>query len=179
MDEKADVDYRNSQGERSAEYVCFRQAVKMMVRLFGPTPAQDFDTPRLSVDREAMISGSWMTNEERKTHAKRERKLGWCRNFSNRSVGRLRCVFKWGVVNKLVPAATQVDIQCLPALRHGRGGALAEATSSIPSVFTRKRIGSGTGWNSWSSSSSSYVESRHDTTSSRLRSSHLPTLPRR
>ncbi|MEZ6126007.1 MAG: hypothetical protein R3C49_23000 [Planctomycetaceae bacterium] len=53
---------------------------------------------------------------------------GWCRQYINRQVNRIRRMFRWGVENELVPATTLHALQAVAPLKQGR----TEATDAEP-----------------------------------------------
>lgn len=123
LDVKVAVDYVDAAGQPTSEQYCFRQALKPLARLFGWTAVRDFDAKSLGVVQNAMVSGRWMNDEEKALLAKQKKPLGWCRSNVNRSISRIRSLFRWAVLQKIVPASVVVDLQCLPPLKKGRGGA--------------------------------------------------------
>ena len=94
--------YRKPDGTPTDELHCYKSALKPVRRLYGMMPVADFDTVSLLAVREEMILA------------------GWSRGYINRSINRVRHVFRWGVVPKLVPAAVVVELECVPALQAGR-----------------------------------------------------------
>ncbi len=62
--------------------------------------------------------------------------LGWSRQYINRSVHRLKHVFKWAVTNELVPHSTVDGVLLVDALRAGRSEAReAEPVKPVPEAF--------------------------------------------
>lgn len=88
---------------RGREAENFGLSCRPLLRLFGETPAADFDTESLLTLQQAMASGSWMTEEETAECLKRKRPIGWCRNVVNRRVVRIKTLWKWAESRKLVP----------------------------------------------------------------------------
>ncbi len=123
LTEKVVVDYVDADGQPTTEQLCFRSALKPLSRLFGWAVARNFDARALSSVRESMITGSWMNDVEKARLKKRGTPIGWAHGNTNKSISRIRCCFRWAVLQKLVPASAVTDLGCLPALAFGRGGA--------------------------------------------------------
>jgi integrase len=123
LDEKIAVDFVDRDGNPTSEQICFRQALKPLSRLYSWAVAREFDAKSLGMVREAMVSGRWMNDEEKALLAKQKNPLGWCRSNVNKSISRIRSLFRWAVLQKIVPASVVVDLECLPPLKKGRGGA--------------------------------------------------------
>jgi hypothetical protein len=64
----------------------FRDVLRVLKRLYGPTSAAAFGPLSLEVQQEMI-------------------RLGWCRTNINRQIGRVRHVFKWAAGNELIPAS--------------------------------------------------------------------------
>jgi integrase len=122
FDEKVAIDYVNAHGKPTTEQSCFRQALKPLGRLFGPTIVREFDAAALESVRQSMITGSWMNADERKLLEKQRKPVGWSRGNINKCISRLRSMFRWAVLKKLIPASVVTDLECLPPLKPGRGG---------------------------------------------------------
>jgi len=106
---------------RGREYEQFRQSVRPLVRLYGPTPAEQFDVDCLEAVRNAMTSGSWMTAEELAQARHRRRPAGLARNTANRRVNRLRLLWRWAEKQKLVPRGAYAGVAVLrPIPEHAR-----------------------------------------------------------
>lgn len=117
LEKKVDVDYTPAEQESNLH------ALKPLTRLYGWALARDFDAKTLGVVRDAMVSGSWMNDKERERAEKHGRPIGWARKTINNHTSRIRSMFRWAVLEKIVPASVVVDIDCLPTLKRGRGGA--------------------------------------------------------
>jgi len=110
--EQAEKEY----SERGRELDQFRFALPPLLRLYGHTPARDFDADRLETVRQAMASGSWMSEEEKAQAVKRKRPVGWCRNVVNRRVVRIRTVWRWAEGKKVVPKGSWAGLCVLRGL---------------------------------------------------------------
>lgn len=121
-DEKVAVDFVRA-GQPTSEWWCFRQAMRALCRLYGTMTISQFDSACLKAVQQAMIAGSWMNSDEIDKAKKAGRMIGWSRRTINKQVSRIRSIFRWGVPAKLVPASVVSDLECLPPLRKGKGGA--------------------------------------------------------
>lgn len=82
-----------------------------MIRLYGSTPADEFRANRLRATQEAMISQSWMTQEEKE-------KCGpWSREYINKSIERIIRVFNWGESRELLPMNTAAHLRTVESLK--------------------------------------------------------------
>ena len=93
--------YRKA-GKRTAEYDCCKGAIRPLTRLFGSTPANTFGPAALKATRQKMLDSGKM-----------------CREYCNKSVGRIRRMFKWGVENELVSATVLAGLNAVQPLRQG------------------------------------------------------------
>ncbi len=91
-------------GEVTDEVQCFKCAIKPLVNLYGSTTASEFGPLALKTVRQAMI----------------EKK--WSRNFINKSVSRIRSIFRYAVENELFPGAAVriVELKAVSPLLSGR-----------------------------------------------------------
>lgn len=108
--------------QRGREYEQHRLSVFPLVRLCGSLPVRDFDAGRLDQVRAAMLSGSWMTEEERAKYQQRGLPLGLCRNVANRRIVRIRTMWQWADVQRLVPAGSYHHLLALKGIRKGTRG---------------------------------------------------------
>lgn len=97
----ADAYYRRSKGERAA----IASALTVLLSAHAATRAADFGPVALRAVREAMVA------------------RGWCRNYVNQEIGRLRQMFKWAVERELVPAQVLLGLQSVVGLKRGRSQA--------------------------------------------------------
>lgn len=100
----------------------FRRSLAPVVSLYGPTPARTFGPKCLKALQQAMASGSWMTDEERKSYEKRRRPIGWCRNVVNRRITRVKTVWKWAESEELVPAGSYHQLCTVRGLKKNAQG---------------------------------------------------------
>jgi len=89
-------------GKETSEIHCLKSATRWLVELYGFTPVDSFGPLALKAVREAMVAD------------------GWVRYSVNKSVGRIRHLFKWGVENELVSPTTLQKLQAVAPLLSGR-----------------------------------------------------------
>lgn len=102
--------YVEPDGRPSGEQTNFRETLRPLRRLYGPTAAKDFGPLSLQALMAEMV------------------RLGWCRSHVNRQASRVRHVFKWAAAQELVPASIHHALQTVQGLRRGR----SEARESEP-----------------------------------------------
>jgi integrase len=90
-------------GRPTAEWFCFRKALKPVLDLYGPTPAAGFAPPDLLAVRDEFL-------RVRDRHGK-----PWSRGYVNEQVNRVRRAWSWGVEQGIVLAPVA------DALRHVKG----------------------------------------------------------
>lgn len=97
--------YYVKNGRPTSEVPAIRLALEYTVKLYGVSPAADFDVLALRAVREAMIDG------------------GHCRSVVNKQVARVVRCFRWAVTERLYPGTMLAELQALPGLRRGRSRA--------------------------------------------------------
>lgn len=97
--------YRTPDGEPSSEITCLRYALRPLVKLFGPTLAREMSPKRLKAVQEALIAN------------------GHVRQSINRTIHRIRRVWKWGVSEELIAPDVLAGLLAVPPLRSGRSKA--------------------------------------------------------
>ena len=97
--------YRDADGQPTSEVNNLRRALRLPKKLYGTTPAADFDSVTLEAIRGQMIAA------------------GLCRNLINKDVDRIKRAFRWAASRKLVPLAVYQSLQTVPGLRRGRSAA--------------------------------------------------------
>lgn len=97
---------------------CVRAAL-VLERLYGPTPASEFDVACLSVVRDAMISGSWMAEAERAELERTKGTATWCKNHVQHQLNRVKRIFRFAEQRRLVPRGTWEHLRTLRPLRRG------------------------------------------------------------
>jgi len=97
--------YRHPDGTPTSEADNIRLALRPLKRLYGHTPAADFDSLGLEAVRDEMIRG------------------GRCRSRVNRDISRVRRLFRWAAAKKLVPLSVHQGLATVEGLRAGRSEA--------------------------------------------------------
>ncbi len=77
------------------ELVQIKLASAPLIRLFGSTHVDDFTAAQLELLRDAMISGSWLNDEERAVRKKMSKPIGWSRSYTTHQVARVKRLFRW------------------------------------------------------------------------------------
>ena len=114
--------YYVKDGKPSDEFQCIASAVRPLVNLAGETLVSEFGPLSLKAVREDMIQGN--KEEERKP---------WTRDYINKSISRIRRVFKWGVAQELIEPSVLQRLQALEPLLKGRTTARDNAArSAVP-----------------------------------------------
>ena len=103
--------YYRKDGQLTAEYRCYKAALKYVSKLYGDSLAIDFGPGRLITIRESMIRGE---------HSRQP----LSRKYINKSLIRIRSVFRWAVQKELLPATVWHTLQAVDALRSGRSVAI-------------------------------------------------------
>ncbi len=94
--------YRSPDGTPTTEQDSQRYALRPLLKLYGNTKAAEFGPRCLRALQRQMVE------------------MGWCRNNVNRSISRVKMLFKWGVSRELVPAAVYQALVTVSGLRRGR-----------------------------------------------------------
>jgi integrase len=101
----------------------FRCAMRPLDRLFGDTPVNEFAPLDLVAVQKAMASGSWLSDDEKKKAKKTGRAIGLARNTINARVARIKLMFSWAVVHKLVLPGVYHGLLAVKGLARGRSEA--------------------------------------------------------
>lgn len=109
-------DENNDGGKEVREIL---RASTVLCRLVGPTRAADFDADRLGFIRKAMIDGSWMLVREKYRRRKYRQPVGWCLSQTNHMVARLKKIWRWAELKKLVPMGAYHHLRSLSPVRKG------------------------------------------------------------
>jgi len=94
--------YRTAEGKPTKELINYRAALRPLRRLCGDLPVSEFGPRALREVRDAMASGSWMTDDEKAETRARGWKIGWCRRVVNRNLVRLRTFLRWCETEELL-----------------------------------------------------------------------------
>lgn len=98
--------YYVKHGELTDEIASIRSALRRLRAMFGATPVVQFGPLAFKKLRESMIQE------------------GLSRKYINDSMARVRRMFRWGVAEELIPAATYQALASVAGLRRGRSAAL-------------------------------------------------------
>jgi len=97
-------------GRPTGEQAAIKAALKPVKELYGRQPAEEFGPLALEAVRNRMID------------------IGWARGNINRSIDRVRRLFRWGVRKQLVPPSVIQGLEAVPGLRRGK----SEAKETAP-----------------------------------------------
>lgn len=89
-------------GRPADEQHCFKSALKPIRELYGSTSVDEFGPMALKAVREEFIAKVW------------------CRTYVNKSVSRIRPMFRWGVENELISPITLQALEAVAGLKAGR-----------------------------------------------------------
>ena len=92
-------------GQPTGEQACLRSALRPLRELYGGEVADEFGPLALKAVRQKYVDN------------------GWCRAYVNKSVSRIRLVFRWGVENELVSPITLQALEAIQGLKVGRSNA--------------------------------------------------------
>jgi integrase len=101
------------------ELASYRVALAVLACVHGRLPAARFSQARLAEVRDAMVSGSWLKEEEKAARRKAglgQRAVEWCRSHTNRQVTRIKTVWRWAESRELVPAGSWAGLRVLKAI---------------------------------------------------------------
>jgi integrase len=107
-------------------------AYEPLLRIYGATGVADFGTAELLHLQEAMASGAWLGPAERALRARRGVPLGWARSHLNRATARVKALFSWGELRRLVPAGKAAELFPVRGIARGEHG--ARETAEVPPV---------------------------------------------
>ena len=96
--------YYRREGKENVQMVMIRDALGVVMKLFGRTPAAELGPLKLEVVQKEMAG------------------KGWSRNYVNEQVGRVRRMFRWAVSREMVPRDLYHGLEALPGLRKGAPG---------------------------------------------------------
>lgn len=114
------VQARHERGKDNLELREKSRACTVLDRLYGATPAAQFDAKALGLVRQAMVTGAWMTEEEKEARRLNKMPIGWCRSQCNHMVNRIRTVWRWAETEGHVPKGSWDHLRALGSLpRHG------------------------------------------------------------
>lgn len=125
--------------ERGGELREHAHSFQPLDRLYGSLPAAAFGTPELLALRAAMLSGSWMTDDDRKRSPKRRDRQGWCRRIVNQRLARIRAVWSWAELAGMVPRGSFAALQAVRPLRKG-ALAVRESPDPVPATLGEVKL---------------------------------------
>jgi integrase len=97
--------YRGPDGNPTTELDSLRYAFRPLSKLYANTAAASFGPRCLRAVQQNMVE------------------IGWCRNNVNRSLSRIKMLFKWAVSQELLQSSVYHALSTVPGLRKGRSDA--------------------------------------------------------
>lgn len=97
--------YYVKNGQPTNEIVAIRAALRRLRSMFGSTPTSEFGPKAFKLVRESLIQE------------------GLSRKYVNDSMGRITRMFRWAVVEELIPPTVFRAVSSVPGLRKGRSNA--------------------------------------------------------
>jgi integrase len=125
--------------ERGREIEAFRLTLPPLLRLWGKLAASTFGAQHLIELRQAMVSGSWMTDEERQ-HPQRRGKVGWSRQLVNQRIGRVKRIWQWAELVRMVPVGSYAALAAVRPLRENARGTRENRKRQGPPWDVYKRV---------------------------------------
>ena len=107
----------------TSEQRSIKTAIRPLTRLYGSLPAAEFGPVALRAVRESMITGSFLTEDEKDEYLKSGKEIGYCRKTCNKHVGRIRLMFRWASEHEIIRAAIYHGLLAVRGLKAGRSGA--------------------------------------------------------
>lgn len=95
----AETYYRKPNGTPTSTFHNYQATLRPLKRLYGPSRDADFSPRSLKAIRQELIAA------------------GWTRGVVNQAVNLVRGVFRWGVVEGLIPVATHTALTAVQPLR--------------------------------------------------------------
>jgi len=110
--------YRDANGKPTKELGCFRFSLRPFCELYGRTKAVEFGPRSLKTVRQKMVE------------------MDWCRNNINRSISRIKHVFKWAVAEEIIPGSVYQALMTVAGLKRGRSEAReSEPVKPVPQEY--------------------------------------------
>jgi hypothetical protein len=94
--------YVDADGTPTSELASFNTLVQRLRPMYGRSSVADFGPLKLKAFRQSLIDE------------------GLSRGVINRSISRVRQIFRWGVENELLPASVVEALRCVTGLRYGK-----------------------------------------------------------
>jgi integrase len=137
----AEQHYRRPDGTPTKELADIRLSCRPLKELYGPTVAKEFGPLALKALREAMITGSWMTNKQKARQHKHGKLIAWCRKLVNQRIGRVRRIFRWAASEQLLPVSVYEALRTVDGLKQGRCQAReTEPVKPVPEAFVLQTL---------------------------------------
>lgn len=110
--------YLDSTGEPTSERASYKTLIGRLRKAYGDILARDFGPLKLKAFRQMLVDE------------------GLSRNVINRSVCRVRLMFKWGAENELVSTGVVEALRCVAGLRYGKCAAQeSDPVKPVPDAF--------------------------------------------
>ena len=110
--------YRDANGNQTTELGNIRVSLRPFCTLYGHTKAVEFGPRSLKTVRQKMVD------------------MNWCRNNINKSISRLKTVFKWAVAEEIIPGSVYQALMAVPGLKCGRSDAReSEPVKPVPQEY--------------------------------------------
>ena len=115
--------YYQKNGRPTGEVEEYRQVIRILRHLYGPTPAQNFGPLALKVVRQRMVDADLS------------------RGVVNQRIGRVKRIFKWAVAEELLLPGVLQAIQAVDGLRRGRTAAReTEPIKPVPDAVVKATL---------------------------------------
>lgn len=103
--------YRRADGSPTSEIASWHLSLSPLLRLYGNELAKEFSPRKLKTVRQAMLDGSWLSDEERQGRLAEARETTCSRKTTNQRVGRLVRLFAFGVGEELIPVEVHAALE--------------------------------------------------------------------
>ena len=104
-------------GKPTSEIPCYRSCIRILLDMYGMTPANDFGPLALKAVRAKMVEGDPHAKD---SSGKPRPRKPWARVNVNVQVGRIRRIFKNAVENEMIDVSVLNSLQTLAPLLAGR-----------------------------------------------------------
>jgi integrase len=110
--------YLGADGKPTSEFATYKTLLQRIKAQYGKTPAVEFGPIRLKAFRQSLVDA------------------GLSRGVVNRTISRVRQIFRWGAENELIPASIVEALRCVAGLQRGKTTAREmEPVMPVPDVF--------------------------------------------
>jgi len=110
--------YVDADGQPTSERASYKTLIARFRKAYGPTLAKEFGPLKLKAFREMLVVE------------------GLSRNSVNRTICRVRQIFKWGAENELVSPTIIEGLKCVAGLRYGKSAAKdTEPVRPVPDAY--------------------------------------------